>query len=114
MPGPVGKAEQSGILSAHISFRMRTQCGTVRAGIKKNAFTMFSAHQMGTSKMGIDPKTSVVDPEGQCWEVSTDPTMLLAAEVTAPVSLWSAQKLSSQCLCCVTSSVHSAWQQHRC
>ena len=39
------------------------------AGIKKNAFTMFSAHQMGTARMGVNPKKSCVDPEGQCWEV---------------------------------------------
>ncbi len=39
------------------------------AGIHKNAFTMFSAHQMGTARMGVSPKKSVVDPEGQCWEV---------------------------------------------
>ena len=30
---------------------------------------MFSAHQMGTTRMGADPKKSCVDPEGQCWEV---------------------------------------------
>lgn len=30
---------------------------------------MFSAHQMGTARMGVSPKKSVVDPEGQCWEV---------------------------------------------
>ena len=54
------------------------------AGIKKNAFTMFSAHQMGTSKMGVDPKTSVVDPEGQCWEVRRDPSLLLETWPVAP------------------------------
>ena len=40
------------------------------AGIKKNGMTVFSAHQMGTARMGADPKKSCVDPEGQCWEVS--------------------------------------------
>lgn len=30
---------------------------------------MFSAHQMGTARMGVNPKKSCVDPEGQCWEV---------------------------------------------
>ena len=55
----------------------------MRAGIKKNAFTMFSAHQMGTSKMGVDPKTSVVDPEGQCWEVSKGSSLFLGSGVVA-------------------------------
>lgn len=47
------------------------------AGIKKNAFTMFSAHQMGTARMGADPKKSCVDPEGQCWEVSALQMLLM-------------------------------------
>lgn len=101
MRGPVVEAEQSGMKSAaHFRFVTCAQCGAVCAGIKKNAFTMFSAHQMGTSKMGIDPKTSVVDPEGQCWEVSRDSSLLLEPWAAAPVSFWSAYKLSSQSLCC--------------
>ena len=31
--------------------------------------TVFSAHQMGTARMGADPKKSCVDPQGECWEV---------------------------------------------
>jgi len=31
---------------------------------------LFSAHQMGTCKMGVDPKTSVVKPTGETWECS--------------------------------------------
>ncbi|KAI9138710.1 hypothetical protein BKA69DRAFT_1031238 [Paraphysoderma sedebokerense] len=31
---------------------------------------LFSAHQMGTAKMGVNPKTSVIAPNGECWEVS--------------------------------------------
>ena len=96
--------EQSDILSAHFSFQTEIQCGAVHAGIKKNAFTMFSAHQMGTSKMGIDPKTSVVDPKGQCWEVSRDSSLLLEPWAAAPVIFWSAYKLSGQSLCCEISS----------
>ena len=43
--------------------------GDAAAGIKKNSSTVFSAHQMGTARMGIDPKKSCVDPQGECWEV---------------------------------------------
>ena len=32
-----------------------------------NAST-FSAHQMGTCRMGSDPTRSVVGPTGECWE----------------------------------------------
>ena len=39
------------------------------AGIQKNGMTVFSAHQMGTARMGADPKRSCVDPQGECWEV---------------------------------------------
>jgi len=38
-------------------------------GIKPNRCVMFSAHQMGTCRMGSDPKTSVVDRFGECHEV---------------------------------------------
>jgi hypothetical protein len=39
------------------------------AGIKKNGITVFSAHQMGTARMGTSPKNSVVDARGECWHV---------------------------------------------
>lgn len=42
---------------------------SVRAGIHKNGMTVFSAHQMGTARMGPSPKTSVVDARGECWHV---------------------------------------------
>ncbi len=39
-------------------------------GIRKNGTTVFSAHQMGTARMGASDKTSVVDARGECWHVS--------------------------------------------
>ncbi|EIE19802.1 FAD/NAD(P)-binding domain-containing protein, partial [Coccomyxa subellipsoidea C-169] len=43
----------------------------VRAeGIHKNGMTVFSAHQMGTARMGASAKTSVVDERGECWHVA--------------------------------------------
>lgn len=38
-----------------------------RIGIASNRQTFFSAHQMGTASMGVDPMTSVVDPSGRVW-----------------------------------------------
>ena len=29
---------------------------------------IFSAHQMGSNRMGIDPAASVVDADGEMWE----------------------------------------------
>ncbi len=40
------------------------------AGIQPCRTTVFSAHQMGTAAMGVDPATSVVDPQGQSWQVA--------------------------------------------
>ncbi len=40
------------------------------AGIHKNGMTVFSAHQMGTARMGASAKTSVVDERGECWHVA--------------------------------------------
>ena len=76
----------------------------MRAGIKKNAFTMFSAHQMGTSKMGIDPKTSVVDPVGHCWEVSTDPPLPFGSLSHCSCQPLECSKLSRQSLCLESTS----------
>ncbi len=39
------------------------------AGIHKNGMMVFSAHQMGTARMGASPKTSAVDERGECWHV---------------------------------------------
>jgi hypothetical protein len=38
--------------------------------MQKNRTGVFSAHQMGTCRMGADEWTSVCDGEGQCWHVS--------------------------------------------
>ncbi|KAH7289415.1 hypothetical protein KP509_30G000700 [Ceratopteris richardii] len=41
----------------------------ISRGIKGINYSVSSAHQMGTCRMGIDPNTSVVDANGECWEV---------------------------------------------
>ncbi|PRW45373.1 Long-chain-alcohol oxidase FAO1 [Chlorella sorokiniana] len=45
------------------------------AGVQQTGFAplqlpLFCAHQMGTCRLGADPKTSVLDPSGECWEVA--------------------------------------------
>ena len=43
---------------------------TVRAsGVKPNGPPLFSAHQMGTCRMGADAARSVVNPDGESWQV---------------------------------------------
>ncbi|GAB4819154.1 hypothetical protein N2152v2_006200 [Parachlorella kessleri] len=41
-----------------------------RQGLDAASRPLFSAHQMGTCRLGSDPKTSVLDPRGECWEVA--------------------------------------------
>ncbi|CAG8480714.1 9547_t:CDS:2 [Paraglomus brasilianum] len=44
--------------------------GKVRkAGFVANACSIGSSHQMGSCRMGVDSMTSVVNPDGQTWEV---------------------------------------------
>ena len=73
------------LTSSHLLFLVCLYKLPPHAGIKKNAFTMFSAHQMGTARMGADPKKSCVDPEGQCWEVSA---LQMPLMLGAMVSIW--------------------------
>ncbi len=40
-----------------------------KAGIRRNVTQLMSAHQMSTARMGCDPKSSVVDGTGECWDV---------------------------------------------
>jgi len=41
-----------------------------RRGIAPNRLPLFSAHQMGTCRLGADPKTSVANPDGQVHGVA--------------------------------------------
>jgi choline dehydrogenase-like flavoprotein len=47
------------------AFIARAQRVPARAG----GLRMFSAHQMGSCRMGADPATSVADPQGQLHDV---------------------------------------------
>jgi choline dehydrogenase-like flavoprotein len=40
-----------------------------RIGLGPNRAMVFSAHQMGTARMGASPRTSVVGPDGACWDL---------------------------------------------
>ena len=40
------------------------------AGIVPGRTPLFSAHQMGTARLGRDPESSVLDADGACWEVA--------------------------------------------
>ncbi len=40
-----------------------------RRGISPNRVVLFSAHQMGTCRIGTSPRDSVADPNGQVWGV---------------------------------------------
>jgi len=40
-----------------------------RRGISPNRIVLFSAHQMGTCRIGTSPRDSVADPDGQVWGV---------------------------------------------
>lgn len=43
--------------------------GVERRGLAPNRLALFSAHQMGTCRMGSSPRTSVVNPEGESHEL---------------------------------------------
>ena len=61
------------------------------AGVKPNLITVFSAHQMGSCKMGTSAKTSVVAPDGQSWQVSglyLADASVLPTSTGAPFGRW--------------------------
>ncbi len=39
------------------------------AGFQEASLPYITAHQMGTARMGSSAKSSVCDPDGQCWHV---------------------------------------------
>jgi choline dehydrogenase-like flavoprotein len=43
--------------------------GVEQAGLRPNAFPLFSAHQMSSSRIGGSPKLGAVDPHGESWEL---------------------------------------------
>lgn len=64
------------------------------AGIQPCRTTVFSAHQMGTAAMGVDPATSVVDPQGQSWQVAG---LYVADGSVLPTPSGEAPALSASC-----------------
>ncbi|KAL1524311.1 hypothetical protein AB1Y20_019212 [Prymnesium parvum] len=52
-------------------------------GLPPNGAGLFSAHQMGTCRMGTSPATSVVDEDGEVWGVSG---LLVADDSTFPTA----------------------------
>ncbi|HUY80030.1 MAG TPA: GMC family oxidoreductase N-terminal domain-containing protein [Ktedonobacterales bacterium] len=59
---------QPGAVSAA---RLQAFIGEIeRRGIAPNRLPLFSAHQMGTCRLGADPKTSVANPDGQVHGVA--------------------------------------------
>eukprot|EP00966_Prymnesium_polylepis_P062215 1443454-Prymnesium_polylepis.1 len=50
-------------------------------GLPPNAAGLFSAHQMGTCRMGSSPETSVVDEDGEVWGVDG---LVIADDSTFP------------------------------
>eukprot|EP00619_Florenciella_sp_RCC1007_P007657 CAMPEP_0205917638 /NCGR_PEP_ID=MMETSP1325-20131115/9289_1 /ASSEMBLY_ACC=CAM_ASM_000708 /TAXON_ID=236786 /ORGANISM="Florenciella sp., Strain RCC1007" /LENGTH=431 /DNA_ID=CAMNT_0053285079 /DNA_START=8 /DNA_END=1303 /DNA_ORIENTATION=+ len=69
--------------------------GVRASGIKTNSVGVFSAHQMGSCRMGYSPNTSVVDEDGEMWEcdnlyladASTLPTASAANPMVSTLSI---------------------------
>eukprot|EP00850_Spirogloea_muscicola_P008323 SM000044S15970 [mRNA] locus=s44:293303:296569:+ [translate_table: standard] len=63
LPPDGGKEERLRLLDEYL--------GQVRAlGLRKNHVPLFSAHQLGSCRMGVSPKDSVVDSNGESWEAA--------------------------------------------
>jgi long-chain-alcohol oxidase len=61
----------SGALTPGGAAALEAYVATIQAeGIRKNRTAVMSAHQMGTVRLGGDPKTSAADPDGQLWQTS--------------------------------------------
>lgn len=41
-----------------------------KAGMMRGRIPLFSAHQMATARLGVSPEDSVLDPDGQSWDVT--------------------------------------------
>ncbi|KFM25183.1 Long-chain-alcohol oxidase FAO1 [Auxenochlorella protothecoides] len=68
--GNAAPASGSGAAQArHPAFR-RWLAEREAGGIATRRTPLFSAHQMGSARMGTDPAASVVDAEGQSWDVA--------------------------------------------
>ncbi|CAA6669490.1 unnamed protein product [Spirodela intermedia] len=55
-----------------------------RRQLSKQSTPVCSAHQMGSCRMGIDPRTSAVDPTGETWEMER---LYVADTSTFPTAL---------------------------
>ncbi|MCC6621890.1 MAG: GMC family oxidoreductase [Deltaproteobacteria bacterium] len=53
----------------HLARSMDEVRGVLRGGLKKQQIELFTVHLMGTARMGARPAASVVDLEGQLWDL---------------------------------------------
>ena len=61
---------EAGRAGAMTEARLRSFLEQIRRrGVVPNRLLLFSAHQMGTSRLGADARTAVVDPYGQVYGV---------------------------------------------
>ncbi|RUS20244.1 hypothetical protein BC937DRAFT_95618 [Endogone sp. FLAS-F59071] len=69
--------------TAHERYRAWIENKVKKMGLANNLVGFFSAHQMGTCRMGSCPTTSVVNPHGETWEVKN---LYVADASTFPTS----------------------------